>query len=87
MPYRLSGLAEQDLEKIWSYVALDASQAAADRIIDAIFDRFEVDAEQPRIGRIRPEFGDEVWSFAVESYVTYRKELVGPHSSIRTATP
>jgi plasmid stabilization system protein ParE len=34
MAYRLSALAEQDLEEIWSYVAEDASPATADRLID-----------------------------------------------------
>jgi len=71
MPYRLSALAEQDLEEIWSYVAEDASPAAADRLIDAIIDRFELLAEQPRMGRLRPEFGEGVRSFAVEGYVIY----------------
>ena len=71
MPYRLSDLAEQDLEKIWSYVAEDASPATADRLIDAIIDRFELLAEQPRMGRLRPEFGEGVRSFTVESYVIY----------------
>ena len=58
MPYRLSALAEQDLDEIWSYVADDASPTAADRLIDAIVDRFELLAEQPRMGRLRPEFGE-----------------------------
>jgi toxin ParE1/3/4 len=71
MPYRLSALAEQDLEEIWSYVAEDASSTTADRLIDAIFDRFELLVEQPRIGRNRPEFGEGVRSFVVESYVIY----------------
>ena len=57
MPYRLSALAEQDLDEIWSYVAEDASPTTADRLIDAIFDRFDLLAEQPRMGRLRPEFG------------------------------
>ena len=39
MPYRLSALAERDLEEIWSYVAEGASPATADRLIDAIVDR------------------------------------------------
>jgi plasmid stabilization system protein ParE len=30
MPYRLSALAEQDLDDIWSYVAEDARPATAD---------------------------------------------------------
>jgi toxin ParE1/3/4 len=62
MPYRLSRLAEQDLEEIWSYVAEDASPTTADRLIDAIFDRFELLVERPRMGRSRPEFGEGVRS-------------------------
>lgn len=55
MPYRLSDLAERDLDEIWAYVAEDASPTTADRLIDAIMDRFELLAAQPRIGRLRPE--------------------------------
>jgi toxin ParE1/3/4 len=71
MLYRLSALAERDLDAIWSYVAEDASPASADRLIDAIIDRFELLAEQPRMGRLRPEFGEGVRSFVVESYAIY----------------
>jgi toxin ParE1/3/4 len=71
MAYRLSDLAERDLAEIWSYVAEDTGPARADRLIDAIFDRFELLVEQPRIGRNRPEFGEGVRSFVVESYVIY----------------
>jgi toxin ParE1/3/4 len=74
MPYRLSALAERDLEEIWSYVGEDASPATADRLIDVIVDRFELLAEQPRMGRLRPEFGEGVRSFTVENYVIYRHE-------------
>jgi toxin ParE1/3/4 len=62
MSYRLSALAEQDLEEIWSYVAEDASPATADRLIDAIIERFELLAEQPRMGRLRPEFGAKAFA-------------------------
>ena len=71
MSYRLSSLAEHDLEEIWFYVAEDASPTTADRLIDAIFNRFEILVEQPRMGRNRPEFGDGVRSLVVESYVIY----------------
>jgi toxin ParE1/3/4 len=59
MAYKLSGLAELDLAEIWSY-AEDASPTTADRLLDVIFDRFELLAEQPRMGRLRPEFGSDV---------------------------
>jgi toxin ParE1/3/4 len=71
MRHRLSVLAEQDLEEIWIYVADDASPATADRLIDAIVDRFDLLGEQPALGRLRPEFGAGVRSFVVESYVIY----------------
>jgi len=71
MPWRLSPLAERDLEEIWSYVAEDASPDTADRLIDAIVDRFDLLAERPRMGRLRPEFADNVRSFTVESHVIY----------------
>lgn len=71
MPYRLSVLAEQDLEEIWSFVAEDASSETADRLIDAIVERFELLAEQPEMGRLRPEFGAGVRSLAVENHVIY----------------
>ena len=71
MAYWLSVLAEQDLDEIWSYVAEDANPTTADRLMDAIVDRFELLAEQPRMGRLRPEFGAGVRSFTVENHVIY----------------
>jgi toxin ParE1/3/4 len=71
MPYRLSALAEQDLEAIWIYVAEDASPATADTLIDAIVERFDLLVGQPAMGRSRPEFGVGVRSFVVEGYVIY----------------
>jgi toxin ParE1/3/4 len=71
MPYRLSSLAEQDLDETWLYVAEDASADTADRLIDDLINRFSLLAEQPRMGRLRPEFGDGVRSFPVENHVIY----------------
>ena len=71
MPYRLSALAERDLDEIWSFVADGANPTTADRLIDAIVDRFELLAEQPRMGRLRPEFGAGVRSFTMENHVIY----------------
>ena len=51
MPYRLSSRAEQDLDNVWLYVAEDASPTTADRLIDDLVDRFDLLAEQPRMGR------------------------------------
>ena len=74
MPYRLSTLAEQDLEEIWSYVAEAASPTAADRLLDDIINRFNLLAVQPGMGRARPEFGRGARSFPVENDVVYYRQ-------------
>lgn len=78
MCYRLSDLAEEDLRETWLYVAAEASVETADRLIDAIFERFELLAAQPRMGRRRPEFGKGVRSVAVESQVIYYRDEAEP---------
>lgn len=52
-------------------MSADASENTADRLLEAIIDRFGLLAEQPRIGRLRPELGPNVRSFSVENYVIY----------------
>ena len=47
MRYRLSALAEQDLHEIWFYIAEEATPTTADRLIDALFDRFELLGDRP----------------------------------------
>ncbi len=74
MSYRLSPLAEQDLAELWLHVAEDASTDTADRLIDAVVHRFDVSAEHPRMGRLRPEFGPAVRSSVVENHVIYYRE-------------
>jgi toxin ParE1/3/4 len=73
MSYRLSSLAEQDLEEIWFYVAEDASPTTADRLIDAIFERFELLVEQPRMGRNRPQAYDHSQSRITSSTIDTMK--------------
>ncbi len=71
MRYWLSELAEQDLRETWLHVAADASVERADRLLEAIGQRFELLAEHPRMGRRRPEFGSDLRSFVVENHVIY----------------
>jgi len=74
MPYRLSPLGEQDLDEIWFYVAEHATPTTADRLIDDLTHRFDLLAEQPGMGRARPEFGIAVRSLPVEDYVIYYRD-------------
>ena len=69
--YRLSPLAESDLDDIWLRIAQDASTDTADQVITDIVNRFALLAEHPHAGRTRDEISPGVRSFAVESYIVY----------------
>ena len=69
--YRLSPLAELDLEEIWLYVAQDRGVGIADRLIDEIAARFGLLAAHPDAGRARDEIASGLRGFPVKSYVIY----------------
>ena len=67
---QLSGLAEEDLLEIWSYIARD-NPDAADRFIDLLTEKCELLAESPKIGRRREELSPRLRSFPVGRYVIF----------------
>jgi toxin ParE1/3/4 len=71
MAHRLSPQAETDLDGIWYSVATQsASLQIANRLIDAITERFFLLACHPYLGRPRDEdLGAGSRSFSVEEYV------------------
>jgi toxin ParE1/3/4 len=81
--YRLSRLARADLDGIWLYVVQDAGLESADRLIDAITDRFPMLAKMPRAGRSADEIEPGVHVFAVESYLIYYRMRRGGISIAR----
>lgn len=70
--------ANEDLEKIWLYVA-DKSQslAVADRLIDAIDDAARTYSGQPLIGVTRPDLAENVRCFPVGNYVVFYVPIAG----------
>ncbi len=69
--YRLSRPAKADLDRIWFRIASKASVEAADRLIDAITDRFPMLARTPEAGRAVDDIGPGVRVFPVENYLIY----------------
>jgi toxin ParE1/3/4 len=59
-----------DLGEIWSFIA-DDSIVNADAFAARIDETFQLLARQPRMGRLRPELGDDIRSFVVNSYVIF----------------
>lgn len=62
--------AEEDLDEIWFYIALD-NVAAADNLLDDIDSSCQLLAVQPQAGRLRPELAPELRSFPVGRYVMF----------------
>lgn len=71
MAHRVAQRAEADLDDIWLYVAKESSSIEiANRLIDAITDRFFTLARFPYMGRSREEdFGPGYRSLPVGEYV------------------
>lgn len=62
--------ARRDLKEIWNYID-QADTSAADRQLRRIAERIIQISHVPMIGRLRPEFGDELRSFVVGRYVIF----------------
>ncbi|MCF7971817.1 MAG: type II toxin-antitoxin system RelE/ParE family toxin [Methylococcaceae bacterium] len=64
--------AEEDLIEIWIYIAQD-SPASADRVLNNIEERFDALADNPLMGRLRPDIAPELRYFTVGKYlILYR---------------
>ncbi len=66
--------AELDLDEIWLFIATD-NVAAADALIDAIGQTACRLAEQPLMGRARPELAPEIRSFPVDRYILFYRPV------------
>jgi len=69
--YRVSQDAERDLEEIFVYWAERANFATADRLIDAIVNRFWLLGEYPDSGRPSDEIARGVKCFPAGKYLIY----------------
>lgn len=71
---RKTVLAENDLEEIWFYIALDNPEAA-DAVLDKIDKQSASLAKNPRLGRGRAEPLEELRSFPSGSYVLFYRPM------------
>jgi toxin ParE1/3/4 len=69
--YRVSEEAERDLEEIFLYWAERVSLATADRLVEAIVDRFWLLGEYPDSGRASDEIARGVKCFPAGKYLIY----------------
>jgi|SRR6185312_3764456 len=73
--YRLLKDAECDLDTIFVYWAERASLGAADRVVDAITERFWLLGEHPEAGRSCSDFARGVRCFPAGRYLIYYRKL------------
>lgn len=66
--------AEEDLVDIWCYIAQDNSDAA-DSWIEQLGDTAWRLAENPGMGRLRPELLPNIRSFPVGDYILFYQEV------------
>jgi toxin ParE1/3/4 len=68
--FRKRPQADEDIDSIWSYIALDNVRAANEQI-ERIGEVFEMLVQNPLAGRERAELQKELRSFPVGSYLVF----------------
>jgi toxin ParE1/3/4 len=64
--------ARQDLIEIWRYIADDSGEPRADKYLRRLNDVITYVAQQPSMGRKRPEIQEEgIRSFVAESHIIF----------------
>ncbi|MCQ8105891.1 type II toxin-antitoxin system RelE/ParE family toxin [Methylomonas sp. SURF-2] len=66
--------SEEDLIEIWLYIAQD-NPTAADRVLDDIEQRFVMLADNPQMGRYRPDIAPELRYFISGKYLILYRTL------------
>ena len=74
--------AIQDPDDIWFYIAQD-NVTAADRWIDHLLEKALTLAEEPLMGRLRPELAPQIRSLPVKSYMLYYRPMEGGIELVR----
>ena len=75
MRYRVSAEAERDLDEIFLYRAKRVSVEVAERLIDAITDRFWLVGEYPDAGKSAEDIARGVKCFPAGKYLIYYRRL------------
>jgi toxin ParE1/3/4 len=65
----LADTAAADLEDIWAYYFLNTNADKANAFVDALTQRLGILADQPLMGRERPEFGAGLRSLVLDDYL------------------
>lgn len=68
--FKVSALADADLDDIWHFIA-DDSEEQADKFIKILTEKFELLANHPLIGATRDDFRVGLRSLAYKSYVIF----------------
>lgn len=74
--YSLSKEARQDIDDILIYIAADQIEAAV-AFNDRLEELFWMLADNPRAGRERPELGDGLRCFPLDSYLVFYRLWAG----------
>ena len=76
--------ARQDLIEIWRYIAGESGEPRADKYLRRLNDVITYVAQQPLMGRTRPEIQEEgIRSFVAESHVIFYIALLDGMELVR----
>jgi len=90
--FNLTPRAKEDLRSVWVYTFEVWSEAQADLYISELYDRFGWLAEQPRVGKHRPDVCEGYYCFPQGSHLIFylirdgEIDIIGvPHKDMDTS--
>ena len=71
----LSPAADADIDALAAHIAVTQSLPAAERFIDAIYEKCQLLATHPEVGRLRPELAPDLRSFPTGPFVVLYRSV------------
>ncbi|MSO98303.1 MAG: type II toxin-antitoxin system RelE/ParE family toxin [Rhodospirillaceae bacterium] len=67
----LTDAAIADLEDIWVFYSPDLGAERANALVESLADRLQAFAQQPRLGRARPDLGPDLRVYILGEYLAF----------------
>ena len=69
--FEVTAAAIDDLEQHWLYIVVNASPDIADRLLNEVYDRFELLSMAPLMGKEQPELGANLRSMVIDPLIIF----------------
>lgn len=75
--YRLSALAQKDIDSIWEHLAANGGMASAERFVWRLYELLGLLGQNPAMGRLSRMIAKDLRKFPLDNYLVYYRVQEG----------